>query len=132
MKIIINTVEDRVDDLKFENAAEGEATYEFLTAVLFCIAENLTLQVKEDIGDDPEQLDQMYDYLAGVCDQLLTRTFPDIQPAGFGLSDAAVLYAEDQIIKRAAKKRITFEEALAEYEQKARDYVAKRGGHLVS
>lgn len=132
MKIIIETEKDRVTDLKFEDANNKEATYENLTAILFCVLENLTVQVKESIEDEAE-MREFCGYLCGACDQLCIRCFPeDLSEPAFELSDAAILYGEDQIIKRAEKKGITFEEALAQYEEKAKKYVAERSGVLNS
>ena len=56
----------------------------------------------------------------------MERTFPDIQPREFDLSDAGLLYAQDKIIEDAAKKGITYDEALKKYEEKAKEYVRKK------
>jgi hypothetical protein len=50
----------------------------------------------------------------------MERVFPDTQPRDFDLSDAGMLYAQDMIIDEAAKKGITYEEALQKYEEKAK------------
>ncbi len=126
MKIIIDVDSERVKNIAIEEVDEGQATYENLTAILFCIIENYTKQVLEAAPDD---LDAIWDYIAGACDNLCIRCFPAPE-RGFELSDAAILYAEDQIIKRAEKKGITFEEALAQYEKKAQKYVAEKSGVL--
>ena len=132
MKIIIKTENDKVTDLKFENTKDKEATYENISAVLFCILENLTLQVKDSIEDEAA-LHEFSRYLCGACDQLCYRCFPeDFSESEFELSDAAMLYAEDMIIQMAEKKGMTFEEALKEYEDKAKAYVAERSGVLNS
>lgn len=126
MRIIIEADPEKVTGIAIEEAEEGQATYENLTAILFCIIENYTKQVLEAAPDDH---DAIWDYVAGACDNLCIRLFPAPEN-GFELSDAAIIYAEDQIIKRAEKKGISFEEALAQYEKKAQEYVAKRSGVL--
>lgn len=132
MKIIIETEQDRVTNLVFDDAKEKEATYENITAILFCILENLTLQVKDSLTNKAD-INDLWEYVGGACDQLCLRCFPDDpSEAGFELSDAALIYAEDMIIQSAEKKGMTFEEALKEYEDKAKAYVAERSGVLNS
>ena len=128
MKIIIEADPERVTSIAIEDADEGQASYENLTAILFCIIENFTAQV---IKENQDEINDIWDYVAGACDRLCIKLFPE-PDSKFELSDAAILYAEDQIIKRAEKKGITYEEALAEYEKKAQSYVAKKSGVLNS
>lgn len=126
MRIIIEADTDKVTSIAIEEAEEGQATYENLTAILFCIIENFTKQV---LDEHPDDMNDLWDYVAGACDRLCIKLFPE-PDSKFELSDAAIIYAEDQIIKRAEKKGISFEEALAQYEKKAQDYVAKKSGVL--
>lgn len=132
MRIIIDTDKDRITNLSFEDADDGQATYENITAIIFCILENLTLQVKDSLTNKAD-INGLWEYVGGACDQLCLRCFPDDpSEAGFELSDAALIYAEDMIIQSAEKKGMTFEEALKEYEDKAKAYVAERSGVLNS
>ena len=126
MRIIIEADIDKVTSIAIEEAEEGQATYENLTAILFCIIENFTKQV---LDEHPDDMNEIWDYVAGACDRLCIKLFPE-PDSKFELSDAAIIYAEDQIIKRAEKKGISFEEALAQYEEKAQKYVAERSGVL--
>ena len=132
MKIIIESDKDKVTNVAFENADDGQACYENVTAIIFCVLENFTKQVINALGDNQEEIDGLWDYVAGACDQLCIRCFPKPSESSFELSDAALIYAEDQIIKRAEKKGISFEEALQQYEEKARKYVAEKSGVLQS
>ncbi len=132
MKIIIESDKDKVTNVTFENADDGQACYENVTAIIFCVLENFTKQVINALGDNQEEIDGLWDYVAGACDQLCIRCFPEPSESSFELSDAALIYAEDQIIKRAEKKGISFEEALQQYEEKARKYVAEKSGVLQS
>lgn len=68
------------------------------------------------------QLEEMF----GRC---FYKIFPEYEPKEgeeFDLVDAAIIKAQDDIIKEAHKKGITFEEALREYNEKAREYVNAR------
>lgn len=128
MKIIIEADSEKITNIAFEEVEDGQNTYENLTAILFCVIENYTRQTLESY---PDELDDIWDYIAGACDALCIKLFPAPEK-GFDLSDAAIIYAEDQIIKRAEKKGITFEEALAQFEKKAEKYVAERSEVLKS
>lgn len=132
MKIIIESDKDKVINVAFENADDGQACYENVTAIIFCVLESFTKQVKDALGNNQEEVDALWDYVAGACDQLCLRCFPESPDDSFVLSDAALIYAEDQIIKRAEKKGISFEDALRQYEEKARKYVAEKSGVLKS
>lgn len=128
MKLIIEADHDRVTSVNVEGAEDGQTSFENVMAIIFCVVENIT---KSIIESNPDDRDAIWDYVSGACDQLCYRCFPETD-TGFELSDAAILYAEDQIIKRAEKKGISYEEALAEYEKKAQKYVAERSGVLNS
>lgn len=54
--------------------------------------------------------------------------FPEFRPRedDFDLCDAAIIKAQDDIISDAEKRGITFQEALAEYNEKAKEYVNVR------
>ena len=57
------------------------------------------------------------------------KIFPEYAPnedEEFNLVDAAIIKAQDDIIKEAHKKGITFEEALKEYNERAKEYVNAR------
>lgn len=129
MNITITTNDEAITDIKIDDNGTGKATFENVSAVLFCLLENFTKQVIDSIKDDESEMDSLFSFIAGACDNLCDRCFPDMMnEEEFGLSEAAILYAEDQIIKRAEKKGITFEEALAQYEKKAKKYVREHSG----
>ena len=127
MKFIIETDHDRVTNVNIEDA-DGQATFENVMAIIFCVVENI---IKNTVDANPDDYNEIWDYVSGACDQLCLRCFPESE-GSFDLSDAAILYAEDQIIKRAEKKGISYEEALAQYEKRAQEYVAKKSGVLNS
>lgn len=76
--------------------------------------------------ENEEDVADVYDALVYIFNACLSKLFPDIKPLAFELSDAGVLYAMDQIINEAHEKGITFDEAIAEYEKKAGEYVNAR------
>lgn len=120
------------EDGYVENCTFSEdVTMTFDGAVSFCLA-FLESSVKQYLKDKPEDAEGLYDTIDALFFKFMERAFPDIQPRDFDLSDAGLLYAQDQIIKRAAKKGITYEEALAEYEKKAKKYVNERAKIMIS
>lgn len=92
-----------------------------LIAIFFAVLENSTKQVIDDADQDTKEY--LYDLYDGIFYTFMEKVFPDIQPRDFDLSDAAILYAQDQIIKRAEKKGMTFDEALEWYENKAKEHI---------
>ena len=42
------------------------------------------------------------------------------------MTPAAIVYAQDMMIKEAAEVGISYQEALERYEQKAKDYIIQR------
>ena len=56
----------------------------------------------------------------------LKNIFPGIDPAEFDLSDAAIVYAQDQIINKALDEGKTWEEVKNEYENLAVEYINAR------
>ena len=69
---------------------------------------------------DEAEIQELHDYMTGVFSLFMERVFPG--RAEFGLSDAALIKAQDDIIAQAIKDGKSVEEAVAEYNQKAEDY----------
>ena len=128
MRLIIEAKDNSISDIRIEDfgSDDEKMALDDVFAILFCVMENVAIQAAED----NQGTDVFYDYLATVLNvmygRLLYKVLPDHGESEFDLSDAAILYGQDQIIKRAEKKGITFEEALEEYEKKAEAYVRKR------
>lgn len=83
-------------------------------------------QVTEDEDHPmPEAIkEDLYIRLDAVFTALLDTVFPEYaHDDTFGLSEAAMIRAQDDIIKDAEEKGITFAEALEEYNNKAKEYV---------
>lgn len=110
-----------------ELVPEGDAKLSFDGVIAFCLSfmESACKGYLHDKGDKVKA-EELYDIIDYLFYRFMERTFPDIQPRDFDLSDAGLLYAQDKIIEEAAKKGITFEEALKKYEDEAKAYVNKR------
>lgn len=108
-----------------ECKSEGDVKLSFDGVIAFCMS-FMESSCKDYLKAYPDDAEDLYDSMDYLFYKFMERTFPDIQPRDFDLSDAGLLYAQDQIIKRADKKGITFEEALKEYEDKAKEYVSKK------
>lgn len=119
LKLIVND-----DGIITECVPEGDVQLSFDGIIAFCMS-FMEGACKDYLGAHPDGETDLYDSLDYLFYKFMERTFPNTQPREFDLSDAGMLYAQDQIIKRAEKKGITFDEALKEYEDKAKAYVKK-------
>lgn len=128
MKLVITTNNEAITDIKMEDVAKGEVTYNNLLAINLSFMEALTKQFMEEVQkEEPEcSFVGLYDDLNTLFDQFLRRTFPDVKPLAFDLSDAAILYAQDKIIETAEKKGITYEEAMHKFEMRAKEHIRQR------
>ena len=125
----MNCLKLTVDDegVITECVSEGDVGLSFDGIIAFCLA-FMESACKDYLQahEGKSEAEELYDGLDYLFYKFMERTFPEVQPREFDLSDAGILYAQDQIIKRAAKKGITFEEALKEYEDKAKAYVKEK------
>lgn len=69
---------------------------------------------------DEAEIQELHDYMTGVFSLFIERVFPG--RAEFGLSDAALIKAQDDIIIEALKSGKSVEEAVQEYNLKADTY----------
>lgn len=127
MQIIITTDKEAVTSVEFKDVDEA-VTYDTLVAILLSLLENFTVQFVNETKIEKEGEEYLYDMLDTLFFKFMERTFPDIQPRDFDLSDAGLLYAQDKIIAEAEKKGISFDEALKKYEDKAKKYVKEKSG----
>lgn len=112
-----------------EAIPEGDVKLSLDGIIAFCMS-FMESSCRDMIKANPDMAEDLYDSMDYLFYKFMERTFPDIQPREFDLTDAAVLYAQDQIIKRAEKKGITYDEALKQYEDKAKAYVKKNARML--
>lgn len=85
---------------------------------------------KDFLKANKDEAESLYDSMDYLFYKFMERVFPDVQPREFDLSDAGLLYAQDMIINEAAKKGMTYDEALKHYEAKAKEYVKKNSRRL--
>lgn len=104
---------------------EGDVKLSFDGVIAFCMS-FMESSCKDYLKANPKDTENLYDSLDYLFYKFMERTFPDIQPREFDLSDAGLLYAQDKIIDEAEKKGLTFKEALQKYEDKAKEYVSKK------
>ena len=71
-------------------------------------------------GAEEDEIQELHDYMTGVFSLFMERVFPG--RAEFGLSDAALIKAQDEIITEALKSGKSVAEAVEEYNKKADDY----------
>ena len=109
---------------------EGDVKLSFDDVIAFCMS-FMESACNGYMEKHPGKGEELYDTMDYLFYRFMELVFPDIQPREFELSDAGLLYAQDQIIKRAEKKGITYEEALKQYEDKAKEYV-KKNARLMS
>ena len=125
MKINFNpdtiSVEVQPTTLEDEKISLGDIISGMLTALAGTIKDYMKKHEpsEDDIAD-------VHDNMVHLFNCVLNDVFPTVKPLGFELSDAGVLYAMDMIVNDTYEKGMTFDEALAEYEKKAQEYVNVR------
>lgn len=71
-------------------------------------------------GSEEGEIRAVHDYMSAVFSNFMLKHFPDTTE--FGLSDAAIIKAQDDIIKSAVERDISVEEAVEEYNRLAEEY----------
>lgn len=134
MKIILKVDEASLEDIKIEEAAKGDVTYNHLLAINLALMEAFTRHFMEEVLKDNPDMDftGLYDDLNTLFDAFLQRTFPEIKPLAMDLSDAALLYAQDKIVELAEKKGLTYEEAMEKFEKRAKEHIRQRREGYIS
>lgn len=105
-------------DLIFSTLLSAIASYSKLH--LEAVKSEVTLEDLEAYEND------LYDRMDSCFTIALKNIFPGIDPAEFDLSDAAIVYAQDQIINKALDEGKTWEEVKNEYENLAVEYINAR------
>lgn len=115
---------ERTEDNVTLDCGEG-MLYSEIFAMLMQSLEAVTRETVKDITD-AEDREIIFDTIDAAFGRFLRNVFPDIDPHEFDLTDAAIVKAQDEIINDAHKRGITFEQALKEYEDKAKEYIDAR------
>ena len=108
-----------------ECKSEGDVKLSFDGIIAFCMS-FMEGACKDYLSAHKDDAEDLYDSMDCLFYRFMERVFPEIQPRDFDLSDAGLLYAQDMIIEDAAKKGITYDEALRNYEDKAKEYVRQK------
>ena len=131
MQLILTVGEDL--SLKANKTSpDEEITFDLICSTLLsAIASYSKLHleaVKSEVGlEDLEAYqNDLYDRMDSCFAIALKNIFPGIDPAEFDLSDAAIVYAQDQIINKALDEGKTWEEVKNEYENLAVEYINAR------
>lgn len=131
MQLILTVGEDL--SLKANKTTpDEEITFDLIfSTLLSAIASYSKLHleaVKSEVGlEDLEAYENdLYDRMDSCFAIALKNIFPGIDPAEFDLSDAAIVYAQDQIINKALDEGKTWEEVKNEYENLAVEYINAR------
>lgn len=123
------------DDLSFKankTTPDEEITFDLVfSTLLSALASYSKLHldaVKSELTpDDMEAYENdLYDRMDSCFTHALKNIFPGIDPAEFDLSDAAIVYAQDQIINKALEEGKTWEEVKEQYENLAVEYINAR------
>ena len=129
MQIKINRFNDESVTIDFKPAVGEEyPTFEETLHMMFSALDGILHRFLDDkkIRKNWEFREHIYDQLDYLFDALLTNVFPEIKPNEFDMTPAAIVYAQDMMIKEAAEEGISYQEALERYEQKAKDYIIHR------
>ena len=129
MKISISDlngeVEVRTEKQFFD---KEEPTFEQVYMRMMLALEGMTKHMLSSVEvPDPKAFhEHLYDMMDDGFAKFLKRVFPDVDPAQFDLTAAAVVYAQDQIIQKAEKEGKTYEEMLDEYNALANKYINEK------
>lgn len=118
--ITIKRIEDTVN-VGFDE----EMFYGDVFDLLMKSLETVTKEAVQRITEAKDR-ETLFDAIDAAFNIFLREVFPDIDPHEFDLTDAAVVKAQDEIINDAYERGITFEQALQEYEDKAKEYIDAR------
>lgn len=129
MKITISdvagSVEVRAEKQFFD---KKDPTFDEVFMRLMVALEGFTNQMLEsvDVPDPKTFREHLYDMMDDSFGKFLRKCFPEINPAEFDLTAAAVVYAQDQIIQKAEKEGKTYDEMLDEYNEMANRYINEK------
>ncbi len=131
-RITIDVIDDQVR-LQFGNAPDAEPmtakdVEPMLMSAYEAVISRVLDEIKRNVSEDQQEAVYRgtYEHLVLVFDAFLQKLFPNMNQTGFDFTDAALIYAQDQIIKEAEQKGISFEDAIKNYEKKAQEYIAER------
>lgn len=129
MELIISKDANDSVEIRFEdNGKASKADFETSLSMCMTALRAITLNFVEKLDPKDKQLfcEHLYDSMDAMFGQFLMDTFPTVELPDFGLTEAAIIYAQDQIISQAEKEGISYEEMLDKYNDLANAYILKR------
>lgn len=125
MKLIITTEGNDVLTDAIATEENEEITLPDAVAALLSSMDSLCRSVI-DMAEEAE-IQELHDYMTGVFSLFIERIFPG--RSEFGLSDAALIKAQDDIIKQAIAEGKSVEEAVKAYNDTADAYIQEIKGN---
>lgn len=130
MRIIISDVDTGEVEISFQKSFhdEQDVTFPEVYGRLMAALEGIVNTFIDSVPATDGQAfkEHLFNTLDGGFANFLYKVFPDIDPGEFDLSDAAIVYAQDQIINKAEAEGKSYKEMLQEYEALADAYVASK------
>lgn len=119
MKIIITT---EGTEVLTETQPTNEGEQATLPDVAACFMSSLEAMCSMvmDTAEEAE-IQELHDYMTALFSLFMEKVFPG--RAEFGLSDAALIKAQDDILRDAISKGRPIEEAIEEYNKVADEYI---------
>lgn len=126
MKIIIESIEDKLKTDILESTEDS--SYDDIFAMLMSAMDGYARAWLKLVAENREKgiLLEQYELFTAIFEKFLSNVFPEILPADFDLTSAAIVKAQDDIIADAEARGVTFEEALEEYRKKAELYIEEK------
>ena len=122
---MIMTIRTNEKEISVQTMAETKnetGAYPEVIASLLAAMQAYCETFKEGLSQ--AEIDGLHDYMSSAFSLFMEQNFPG--NTDFGLSDAAVIYAQDQIIEQAAKKGIPLADAIKLYNKQAADYFVEK------
>ena len=127
MRIIITDLESGEVNIQFEKNLNDEKgpTFPEVYARLMAAMEGSVNSFLNNVEVPNKERfrESLFDILDTGFGNFLYKVFPEVNPGEFDLTDAAIVYAQDQIISKAEAEGKTYKEMLEEYEAMADAYI---------
>lgn len=122
MIITIKTNNEELSVVATKEHENETGTYPEVIATLMEAMEAYCETFKKGLTED--EVHGLHDYMNSAFSLFMEKNFPG--DSEFGLSDAAVIYAQDQIIADAMERNIPVMEAIKEFNHKAENYFLEK------
>ncbi len=127
MRIIITDLESGEVNIQFEknlNDEKGPTFPEVYARLMAAMEGSVNAFLNNvEVPNKERFRESLFDILDTGFGNFLYKVFPEVNPGEFDLTDAAIVYAQDQIISKAEAEGKTYKEMLEEYEAMADAYI---------